>query len=101
MLSATPITWCDNMGASALAANPVYHARSKHIELYMHFVWDKVLAKELEVRYIPSMEQVADCLTKSLAHGHFRLLITKLGVVNTPQSLRGDVKKIASKESEE
>lgn len=44
-LPQTPITWCDNMGASALAMNPVYHARTKHIELDIHFVRDKVLSK--------------------------------------------------------
>ena len=62
-LTECPITWCDNMGASALASNPVYHARTKHIELDVHFIRDKVLAKELEIRYVPTSDQVADCLT--------------------------------------
>ncbi|KAM6562061.1 hypothetical protein CsatB_022059 [Cannabis sativa] len=65
-LPGTSITWCDNLSASALASNPVYHARTKHIELDIHFVRDKILKKELEVRYIPSSDQIADCLTKAL-----------------------------------
>lgn len=88
-----PVTWCDNMGANALASNPVYHARTKHIELDMHFVRDTVLAKELDVRFIPSFDQVADCLTKSLSNSRFHFLINKLGVVKSPLSLRGGVRK--------
>uniref|UniRef100_A0A803PYD1 Retrovirus-related Pol polyprotein from transposon RE1 n=1 Tax=Cannabis sativa TaxID=3483 RepID=A0A803PYD1_CANSA len=65
-LPSVPVIWCDNLSASALAANPVYHARTKHIELDVHFVRDKVLDKKLEIRYVPSHDQVADCLTKSL-----------------------------------
>ena len=58
-----PIIWCDNMSATKLAKNPVYHSRTKHIELDMHFVRDKVLAEELEINFIPSEEQIADVLT--------------------------------------
>ena len=49
-----PITWCDNMSASALAMNLVFHARTKHIKVDLHFVRDKVLEYKLEVRYVPS-----------------------------------------------
>ena len=87
-----PITWCDNMGASALASNLVYHARTKCIELDVHFVKDKVLERSLEICYVPSHDQIADRLTKSLNHTHFNFLINKLGVVRTPLSLRGDVR---------
>ena len=81
------------MGASALAANPIYHARTKHIELDVHFVREKVLKKQLEIRYVPSSNQIADCLTKSLMHHTFHFLSDKLGVVETPLNLRGSVRK--------
>uniref|UniRef100_A0A803PBI7 Reverse transcriptase Ty1/copia-type domain-containing protein n=1 Tax=Cannabis sativa TaxID=3483 RepID=A0A803PBI7_CANSA len=64
--SSVPVIWCDNLSASALASNPIYHARTKHIEMDLHFVSDKVLDKKLEIRYVPSHDQIVDCLTKGL-----------------------------------
>ena len=42
----TPIIWCDNQGAGALAANPVFHSRTKHIEVDVHYVREQVLDKK-------------------------------------------------------
>uniref|UniRef100_A0A803P4A9 Integrase catalytic domain-containing protein n=1 Tax=Cannabis sativa TaxID=3483 RepID=A0A803P4A9_CANSA len=86
----TPIIWVDNQGAASLAANPVFHARSKHIEIDLHFVRDQILAKELEVRYVPSIDQVADILTKALSKDRFAYVKSKLKVCVTPFRLRGD-----------
>ncbi|KAH9722711.1 Disease resistance-like protein DSC1 [Citrus sinensis] len=87
-----PVIWCDNMSATKLAKNPVYHSRTKHIELNMHFVRDKVLAEELEIHFIRSEEQIADVLTKPLTFIHFNYFIDKLNVQPCPLSLRGAVK---------
>lgn len=98
------IIWCDNMSAGSLALNPVYHARTKHIEIDAHFMREKVLAKQLEVRYVPSHDQVADCLTKSLSHNHFRYLRSKLGMVQRPlilSSLKGSVGAVKDKYQEQ
>ncbi|KAH7421161.1 hypothetical protein KP509_13G043100 [Ceratopteris richardii] len=62
----TPIIFGDNMSSLYLAANPVFHARTKHIEIQYHFLREKVLDKEIEVMYTPTKEQVADMMTKSL-----------------------------------
>ena len=59
--------WCDNLGATYLSANPIFHARTKHIEVDYHFVRERVADKLLEVRFIPSGDQVADGFTKALA----------------------------------
>ena len=52
----TLVLWCDNQSAGDLAKNPIFHSKSKHIELDVHYIRDKVLNKELEVRYIPTEE---------------------------------------------
>jgi hypothetical protein len=58
--------WCDNLGATYLSANPVFHARAKHIEIDFHFVRERVAKRLLEVRFIASNDQVADGFTKTL-----------------------------------
>jgi hypothetical protein len=58
--------WCDNIGAKYLSANPVFHARTKHIKVDYHFVRERVSMKLLEIDFIPSRDQVTDGSTKSL-----------------------------------
>lgn len=57
---------CDNISAIKLAQNPVFHARTKHIEVHYHFIREKVLKGEIDLQHVESDEQVADALTKSL-----------------------------------
>ena len=65
--SRVPILWCDNIGATYLSANPVLHARTKHIEVDYHFVRDRVSKKLLDIEYVPTGDQVADGFTKPLS----------------------------------
>jgi hypothetical protein len=57
--------WCDNIGAKYLS-NLVFHARTKHIEVYYHFVRERVSRKLLEVDFVSSKDQVGDGFTKPL-----------------------------------
>lgn len=90
-----PVIWVDNLSTIALASNPVLHSRAKHIELDIHFVRDKVAAKEIEHRHVPSLDQVADILTKPPSLQFFARLRNKLGVLGVCSlaslELRGSV----------
>ena len=56
----------DDLGATYLSANPVFHARTKHIKIDFHFVRERVAQKMLEIRFIPSKDQIADGFSKAL-----------------------------------
>ena len=58
--------WCDNLGATYLSANPVFHGRTKHIEIDFHFVRERVAQRKLDIRFVHSKDQIADGFTKPL-----------------------------------
>ncbi|XP_071740093.1 uncharacterized mitochondrial protein AtMg00810-like [Rutidosis leptorrhynchoides] len=60
------IVYCDNVSTTYLSSNPVQHQRIKHIELDIHFVWEKVSQGEARVVHVPSRYQIADIFTKGL-----------------------------------
>lgn len=64
--------FCDNQGSINLAKNPIFHARTKHIEVQHHFIRECVLEGELKLCHIiPTSEQPADMLTKHLGRIKF------------------------------
>ncbi|CAL8998665.1 unnamed protein product [Prunus brigantina] len=65
---------CDNLSATYMASNPVFHARTKHIELDYHFVHEKVALGSHRVCFIPSIDQPTDLLAKPL-HKHRHVLL--------------------------
>lgn len=77
-----PCLYSDNQSAIALAHNPVLHSRTKHLELDIHFVREKVVANALEVTHVPATAQVADALTKPLSSSLFLNSRAKLNVVS-------------------
>jgi hypothetical protein len=93
--------WRDNLGATFLASNPVFHAWTKHIELDFHFVREQVNSKQLIVRFICSSDQIGDLFTKSLAKARFTLLRDKLHIFHNSSSLRGRVKEAVEDELDE
>jgi hypothetical protein len=75
--------WCDNLGATYLLANHVFHARTKHIEVDFHFVRERVARRLLDIRPISSKDQLADGLTKPLGKGLFMQFGNNLNVLDT------------------
>lgn len=81
------------MSTLALSANPVQHSKTKHFELDLYFVREKVLFNTLYVSHVPYCDLIADVLTKPLSAAAFTKFRSKLSVVLNPSlSLRGQVK---------
>lgn len=97
-LPVAPILWCDNISALALASNPVYHARTKHIEVDYHFVREKVVNRDIILKFISTNHQVADVFTKGLSSPRFLKLKAKLIVVLPPITLRVAIKVCGTRE---
>jgi hypothetical protein len=70
----------DNQGAIALAKNPEFHKRTKHIDIRYHFVREKVEDGQVVLEYCPTQDMLADLMTKPIAAAHFDALRTKLGI---------------------
>lgn len=75
-----PTLYTDNLGASYLSANPVFHSRMKHLAIDYHFVRDLVQSSELRVVHVSTGEQLADALTKPLTRPRLLDICTKIGV---------------------
>jgi hypothetical protein len=72
--------YMDDQSAIAIAKNPQFHDRTKHIEVRHHFIRDKVEQEELELEYIPTGEQVADVMTKALNREKYSAFAKEMGV---------------------
>ena len=72
---------CDNQSCIKMTKNPVFHDKSKHIEVRYHFIQVMVQKGVVKLKYVPTEEQVADVLTKPLDHVKFDYFQDKLGVV--------------------
>jgi hypothetical protein len=90
------IIYCDNLNSIQLARNPMFHARTKHIEVHYHFIKEKVVASEIDLIYVSIEDQVADIFTKVLGAKKHRRFRNMFGVMELELSLRGSVEMSSS-----
>ena len=73
--------FCDNQSCVKLSENPVFHDKSKHIEIKFHYIRDMVQRKAVKLQYVATDEQIVDVLTKPLAKVKFEYFRERLGVI--------------------
>ena len=80
----TTKVYCDNQSCIKLSEKPVFHDRSKHIDIICHFIRDCVQRGAIQLQYVPTGEQVADILTKALRRAKFTQFREHMGMVENP-----------------
>jgi hypothetical protein len=86
------IVYCDNISAVYMAANPVQHRRTKHIEIDIHFVREKVALGEVRVLHVPTSAQFADIFTKGLQPSAFTDIRSILNIVEPDVDTAGGIR---------
>ena len=83
------LVYCDNISVVYLSCNPIQHQRTKHIEMDIHFVREKVTKGQVRVLHVSSRYQIADIFTKGLPLQLFDDFIDSLNIRQPPVSTTG------------
>jgi hypothetical protein len=81
----TPVLYIDNSSAIKLTKSPVYHKRSKHIEVRHFYVRERYLNDDIGIEHVDGRKQLADLLTKPIEHIRFEALCCEIGITSVKQ----------------
>jgi hypothetical protein len=79
-LSWATLVYCDNVSAIYLSTNPVLHQRTKHVEINLHFVHERVAIRDVRVLHVPMTSQFVDIFTKGLPSSVFSEFRSSLNI---------------------
>ena len=82
-LAKSTLVYCDNVSAVYLSTNPVQHQQTKHVEIDLHFVRDRVAIGDVRVLHVPTTSQFADIFTKRLSSSIFLEFRSSLNVASS------------------
>ena len=77
---APTILYGDNQGAISLAKNPTHHAKTKHVDVQLHFIRDHIEKGTINIEYCPTEDMLADLMTKGLPRDRHARLLGMLGM---------------------
>jgi hypothetical protein len=81
-LSRSTLVYCDNVSAVYLSTNHVQHERTKHVEIDLHFVRDRVAISNVRVLHVPTTSQFTDIFTKGLSSSTFTEFRSSLNITS-------------------
>jgi hypothetical protein len=79
-LSQATLVYCDNVSAVYLSTNPVQHQRTKHVEIDLHFIRERVAVGDVRVLHVPTTSQFTNIFTKGLPYSVFSEFRSSLNI---------------------